>query len=147
MPRFSKRSKSRLKTCDNELQTLFNEVVVRYDCTILCGHRGKTAQNKAFNDGFSKLKYPNSNHNKIPSMAVDVAPYVGKARGNIDWKDINQFYHFAGYVRGVAERLLNEGVLTYSLRWGGDWKRTYTQTKKNKFRDLVHFELDKKVRK
>ena len=76
-------------------------------------------------------------------MAVDVAPYVGKARGKIDWNDADQFNHFAGFVQGVAERLYNEGAINFWIRWGGDWRRSFTNLKANKFKDLVHFELKK----
>ena len=143
MPYFSDTSKRRLATCHKDLQILFEEVVVRYDCIVIEGHRGKTRQDKAFNEGKSKLKYPDGNHNAVPSLAVDVAPYVGRARGKIDWKDSAQFNHFAGFVQGLAERLLNEGHIKHRIRWGGDWRMTYTNLKANKFKDLVHFELRK----
>ena len=128
MPRFSTRSKSRLHTCDGRLIELFNKVVKEFDCTVIEGHRGKDAQNKAYNKGNSKLKFPNGKHNKSPSVAVDVAPYP------IDWKDRDRFHYFGGYVLGIAKSL---GL---NIRWGGDWNQD-TQTKDNKFDDLVHFEI------
>ena len=57
MPRFSKRSLGRLETCDERLQELFKEVVKRFDCTIIEGHRGEEKQNAAYKKGNSKLKY------------------------------------------------------------------------------------------
>lgn len=128
MPRFGTRSKSRLHTCDGRLVELFNEVVKEFDCTVIEGHRGKDAQNKAYNKGNSKLKFPHGKHNKSPSVAVDVAPYP------IDWKDRDRFHYFGGYVLGIAKSL---GL---NIRWGGDWDQD-TQTKDNKFDDLVHFEI------
>ena len=128
MPRFSTRSKSRLHTCDGRLIELFNKVVKEFDCTVIEGHRGKDAQNEAYNKGNSKLKFPNGKHNKSPSVAVDVAPYP------IDWKDRDRFHYFGGYVLGIAKSL---GL---NIRWGGDWDQD-TQTKDNKFDDLVHFEI------
>tara|TARA_R110000824_G_scaffold60997_2_gene162721 strand:+ start:733 stop:1128 length:396 start_codon:yes stop_codon:yes gene_type:complete len=128
MPRFGKRSKSRLKTCDTRLQDLFNEVIKHFDCSVIQGHRGKEDQNKAFKEGKSKLKYPNGNHNATPSRAVDVAPYP------IDWNDRERFTYFAGYVVGIA---LQMGL---KIRWGGDWDMD-TQVKDNNFDDLPHFEL------
>tara|TARA_R110002111_G_C5825871_1_gene357458 strand:- start:52 stop:444 length:393 start_codon:yes stop_codon:yes gene_type:complete len=128
MPRFGTRSKSRLHTCDGRLIELFNKVVKEFDCTVIEGHRGKDAQNKAYNKGNSKLKFPNGKHNKSPSVAVDVAPYP------IDWKDRDRFHYFGGYVLGIAKSL---GL---NIRWGGDWDQD-TQTKDNKFDDLVHFEI------
>ena len=128
MPRFGKRSISRLKTCDQKLQELFYEVVKHFDCSIIEGHRGEERQNKAFADGKSKVKYPNGKHNQNPSIAVDVAPYP------IDWSDRDRFHYFGGFVLGVAKEM---GM---NIRWGGDWNQD-TETKDNKFDDLVHFEI------
>ena len=128
MPRFGKRSISRLKTCDQKLQELFYEVVKHFDCSIIEGHRGEERQNKAFADGKSKVKYPNGKHNQNPSIAVDVAPYP------IDWSDRDRFHYFGGFVLGVAKEM---GM---NIRWGGDWNQD-SHTKDNKFDDLVHFEI------
>ena len=99
MPRFSKRSKSRLDTCDKRLVKLFEEVVKHYDCTIIEGHRGEERQNEAYRKGNSKVKYPNGKHNKNPSIAVDVAPYP------VDWTDRDRFHYFGGYVLGIASQM------------------------------------------
>jgi peptidoglycan L-alanyl-D-glutamate endopeptidase CwlK len=128
MPRFGSRSINRIKTCDQRLQELFYEVVKHFDCTIIEGSRGKERQNKAYADGKSKVKYPNGKHNQFPSVAVDVAPYP------IDWSDRDRFHYFGGFVLGVAKQ---KGL---NIRWGGDWDMD-TQTKDNKFDDLVHFEI------
>jgi len=128
MPRFGSRSINRLKTCDQKLQELFYEVVKHFDCSIIEGNRGEERQNKAYADGKSKVKYPNGKHNKFPSVAVDVAPYP------IDWSDRDRFHYFSGFVLGVAKQM---GM---NIRWGGDWNQD-TETKDNKFDDLVHFEI------
>ena len=130
MPRFGNRSINRLKTCDSKLQELFYQVVNHFDCCILEGHRGEERQSKAYNDGKSKVQYPDGKHNQYPSVAVDVAPYP------IDWSDRDRFHYFGGFVLGVAKQM---GM---KIRWGGDWDMD-TQTKDNKFDDLVHFELKK----
>ena len=128
MPKFSKKSKAKLNTCDKRLIELFNKVVKKFDCTIIEGHRSKDRQNKLFDEGKSKLQYPNGNHNATPSMAVDVAPYP------IDWNDRERFTYFAGYVVGIAYQM---GL---KIRWGGDWDMD-TQVKDNNFDDLPHFEI------
>ena len=74
MANFGKTSRRRLRECDAYLVDLFNAVIEHYNCTILVGHRGEKAQNKAVADGKSRLIYPKSKHNKKPSKAVDVAP-------------------------------------------------------------------------
>lgn len=128
MPNFSRTSNMRLATCHEDLQRLFNEVIKDHDCTIICGARGEKEQHLAFLSGHSKLDYPKSKHNKIPSMAVDVMPYP------IDWNDRNRIFNFAAIVMGIAERL------EIKIRWGGDWDRD-SETKDERFVDLPHYEL------
>jgi len=130
MPKFGKTSTARLATCHPDLQRLFNEVIKNYDCSILQGVRSKEEQDEYFfgTPQRSKVQWPNSKHNKTPSMAVDVAPYP------IDWDNTNRFYHFAGYVLATADQM---GI---KIRFGGDWdsdKDFSDQT----FNDLPHFEL------
>lgn len=110
MPSFSARSRAKLDTCDKRLQDLFNKVIVSRDCTILEGHRNEALQNKAFEEGNSKVEYPNSKHNKTPSQAVDVMPYP------IDWEDRQGLLEFANFVEGVAAGM---GI---TVEWGGRWK-------------------------
>lgn len=128
MPSFSKRSLDNLNTAHPDLQKLFNEVIKYRDITILCGHRGKEEQDAAFAAKQSKLKYPNSKHNKIPSLAVDVAPYP------INWSDINGFKELASFVLQKAKEL---GI---SIRWGGDWDGD-GDSKDETFLDFPHYEL------
>ena len=131
MPRFGKKSRSNLSSCHSDLQKVFNKVIERVDCSVLCGHRGKEDQDKAFDEGRSKVKYPNGRHNANPSNAVDVTPYP------VDWKDRERQTLFAGYVLGIAEGM---GI---KLRWGGDWDQDF-QVADNKFDDFPHFEIKKK---
>jgi|TARA_R100000750_G_C2307301_1_gene81111 hypothetical protein len=128
MPKFGKRSRSRLSTCDSRLQNLFNEIIKYFDCSILEGHRGEKEQNEAYAKGNSKLRYPDGKHNKIPSIAVDVVPYP------IDWKDRERMTYFAGFVMGIASQM------DLKIRWGGDWNMN-TELKDNNFDDLPHFEI------
>ncbi len=128
MPKFSKSSLEKLETADERLQNLFNEVVKDYDCTILCGTRSEKEQEEAFRKGWSTLHYPHSHHNSLPSRAVDVAPYP------IDWNDKERFYHFGGYVRGVAK------MMGLDIRWGGDWNGDFN-LKNQHFYDLPHYEV------
>ena len=126
--KFSQASLSKLQTCEQPLQDLFNEVIKAFDCTIICGIRNEAEQNEAFEKGYSKLKYPLSKHNAYPSKAVDVTPYPVK------WRDTARQYFFAGYVKGIADKL---GI---KIRWGGDWDGD-TQVKDQTLMDLCHFEL------
>lgn len=136
MPVFSAESKKNLSSCNIDLQILFNEVIKHFDCKVTEGHREQPAQDKAFAEGKSKLKYPYGNHNAIPSNAVDVYPFP------IQIKNTNRFYWFGGFVMGIAEMLYLQGKINHKVRYGGDWdgdKDINDQT----FNDLVHFEIIK----
>lgn len=133
MPRFSTRSKTRLDTCDKKLQELMCAVVEIFDITILEGHRDEETQNEMVRQRKSRLPWPKSKHNSIPSRAVDIAPWI-PGRG-IDWDDIQHFHYMAGLVMGVAARM------NIKIRWGGDWNRNQ-YSGDERFLDLVHFELD-----
>ena len=130
MPRFGKRSKERLATWEKDLQMVFNEVIKYVDCSILEGHRSKDRQNSLYEDGKTKVRYPNGRHNASPSRAVDVTPYP------VDWADRERQTLFAGFVLGVANQM---GI---ELRWGGDWDQDF-EVKDNRFDDFPHFELKK----
>jgi len=58
----------------------------------------------------------------------------------VDWEDTKRFYHFGGYVLGVASELFKRGEITHRLRWGGDWDGD-TDVSDQQFNDLPHFEL------
>ena len=128
MAKFGKKSRERLGSCHPDLQKVFNKVIKKVDCSILCGHRGEDAHNKAFEEGRSKVKYPHGRHNATPSNAVDVAPYP------IDWDNLERFTLFAGYVLGIAESM------EIDLIWGNDWNKDWN-TEDTGFRDYPHFEL------
>ena len=128
MPKFGRRSKEKLATCDSRLQEVFNEIIKHVDCSILEGHRGAKRQDMLFDEGKTKVKYPNGRHNADPSRAVDVAPYP------IDWDDRERFHLFAGFVLGIAKSM---GV---NLRWGGDWNMNF-EVDDNQFDDFPHFEI------
>jgi len=133
MPYYSEMSNQRLNQCHNLIVKIFNEVIKYYDCKIICGHRTAEAQKEAFESGHSKLKYPDSKHNQLPSLAIDVAPYP------VDWYDTDRFYHFAGFVEAVAIPLLAGSG--YRLRWGGDWDSD-REFNDQTFLDLAHYELE-----
>jgi len=138
MPKFSYSSFTKLSTCHQDLQALFYEVIKYFDCAIIGGYRNEFEQEKAFDSGNSKVNWPDSSHNKKPSLAVDAAPYDLILK--TDWKDLPRFHYFAGFVMGIAIKLKDDGKITHSIRWGGDWDKD-TQIKDEKFRDLCHYEL------
>lgn len=128
MPSFSQKSLEKLSTCHPDLQRLLKECIKYVDFTILEGHRGEEAQNEAFKKGNSTLKWPDGKHNKLPSIAVDVAPWP------VDFNNTARFYMLIGFIRGVASQL---GI---KVRVGADWDGDF-ETTDQKLVDLPHVEL------
>lgn len=126
MPKFSNASKQRLATCHEDIRTVCNELIKYIDFSVICGHRGKADQDKAFKEGKSKLQFPKSAHNPIPSRAVDITPYP------LDWNDIGSFKELHGAFVVVAQKLKEEGKIKSEFVWGGNWK---------KLKDYPHYEL------
>ncbi len=136
---YSAKSQERLLSCHPDLQKIFLRVIDYVDCSIFCGHRGMEEQNYAYVNNKSKVQWPNSKHNSEPSMAVDAGPYF-KEIGNTDWNDMVAFGQFAGRVIQIAEQLYEQGEITHSLRWGGDWDKD-GRSADHAFLDGPHFEL------
>ncbi len=132
MPKFSQKSLDRLNQCDSRLVSIFTEVVKHFDCTILEGYRDFDTQFKYWQQNKTKVQYPDSKHNKQPSLAVDVIPYP------VDWQDRERMCYFAGHVIAIAKVMFNTNI-----RWGGDWDLD-TDLADNKFDDLPHFEIREK---
>jgi peptidoglycan L-alanyl-D-glutamate endopeptidase CwlK len=129
-------SRSKLATCHPKLVLLLLEVdrrltlSKRFDWTIVCGHRGQAEQDAAYfaRPRRSSKRWPDSKHNKFPSLAVDIAPYPTY------WDDEAAFARLAGYVQAVADEM---GI---GIRWGGDWDAD-GRTEDENLIDLPHLEL------
>jgi len=128
MPKLSTLSEKRLENVDPRLQKIVRKAIEITDFAVICGHRNKEDQDRAFAEKKSKLKWPNSKHNAIPSKAIDLAPYP------IDWHDIPRFAFLAGVISTIAAQ---ENI---KIRWGGDWDQDGF-TKDERFLDMPHFEL------
>jgi len=131
MAEFGKLSRKNLSQCVPDLQRLFNKVIELYDCSILCGRRGKEAQDAAFHSGASKVEWPNSKHNAVEpdlSKAVDVMPYP------VNWTDSKRMYHFVGFVLATAAHM---GI---KVRSGSDWDGDLNFKDQN-FHDVPHWEI------
>ena len=125
MATFSKRSLKNLSQCHPDLQTLFNEVIQYVDCVVICGHRNEMDQNIAFEHGYSKLEWPKSKHNSMPSMAADVCPFP------IEWKNEQSFIDFGNFVMKTADSLYKQCKISHRVEWGGTWK----------WKDYPHYQL------
>ena len=149
---YGTKSRSRLRTCHKDIQTIFNEAIIYYDISILEGVRSDKRQLKLYKEGKSKLDGFNkkSKHQpvedengKMVSFAVDVMPYKkGTNPFSGDERDNRRFYYLAGIIKIVSEMLYEWGEITHKIRWGGDWDSDDVYTDQT-FNDLSHFELIK----
>jgi len=134
MPKYGTSSTTRLSQCDIRIQNIMNEVIKYYDCTIITGHRDEPTQNIFFNTGKSKVVWPDSKHNSLPSTAIDASPWPIPAEWGAKWKDRAKFYELKAIIFYEAAK---QGV---TIRFGGDWDRD-GDYKDNSFDDLIHFEI------
>jgi peptidoglycan L-alanyl-D-glutamate endopeptidase CwlK len=130
MPKFGANSQRHFDTLHPDLQKVLSEAIKHFDFAITCGHRGKEEQDKAFAEGKSQLEWPDGQHNKMPSRAVDVAPYVN----GILWNDVEGFTLLAGIIKGISVMM---GV---KLRVGVDWDGDLIVIE-HSFKDRPHIEL------
>ena len=82
-----------------------------------------------------KAEWPYSKHNRLPSHAVDIAPWpIPDNWGADNPKELAKFYMLAGVIKAIACK--------YDVKvvWGGDWNGD-GNFKDNRFDDLVHFQL------
>lgn len=132
MRKWSRKSKIVLDRLDPRLQVLVtrirDEVV---DISLISGYRGPDEQNELFEIGASTLRWPDSKHNKLPSIAVDLQPYPYPEYEPKLWGSL-------GYIAGRAFAIAAEEG--FRIRWGGDWDGDGDLTDQ-KFDDLFHLEL------
>ncbi len=122
----NQRSHDKLNTCHPDISRLALEVDNEFPIQCICGKRNELDQNKAYENGMSKLKYPNSKHNKEPlSWAGDFVPDPDRNPKTIDWDDIKSFKEMCKVFEKVAKRL------KIKIRLGRDFK----------FKDFPHIEL------
>ena len=120
MFKLSTLSQAKLNSCHSDLILLINEVAKTEKCAVICGHRGKAEQEKAYLSGTSRAKWGQSKHNQMPSLAVDVVPLP------LDWEDIPAFEKLGEKIMAKAKEL---GI---KVKWGKYFKGLV---------DYPHFEL------
>jgi len=125
------RSKRVYKTLHIELQRLVDWYLQEVgDISLVCGHRTESEQNELY-PTYTKVKWPDSKHNRYPAIAVDLQPYPYP-------KSDSELREQLNYIAGRLIQKAADDCL--ELRWGGDWNRNNDITD-NKFDDLFHFEL------
>lgn len=131
MNTWGRRSLECRKSVDPRLNLISDKVLPLKDHAIIEGHRNETDQNAAFDRGDSKLRWPDGNHNSLPSKAIDVRPHPWPVDEDMQREELS---YLAGLYVGIASEL---GL---KLRWGGDWDRD-GEASDNHFDDLFHIEI------
>jgi len=131
MNRWGTKSKRVLATLDPRLQVVMNELLLLVDVSLISGYRDREEQNTLFENGLSKARYPDSKHNRRPSLAVDLQPAPYPVSEKELWAAL-------GLIAGLSIMIAsNHG---WTLRWGGDWNMNGSIVD-NGFNDLFHLEL------
>jgi peptidoglycan L-alanyl-D-glutamate endopeptidase CwlK len=108
------------------------------DFGIAEGERSVERQKELFDQGSSKIDgvTRKGKHNYSPSLAVDIYPFIN---GAAVW-DNETLSFLAGFIHGIAARLLEEGKISHGLRWGGNFDMD-GEILEQSFDDRPHFEL------
>lgn len=140
MPQFGSKSKERLSQVHPDLLKVLDEAIKHKDFSILFGYRTPEEQLELFKKGRSLINNKwviinkkkvvtykdgyekKSNHNFLPSRAVDILPYPFLQNY---WKDTEIWYEYYEVIQKAADTV---GV---KITWGGNWK----------MKDMPHFEL------
>lgn len=132
MPSFGLRSVTCLSQCDPRLQAIAAEAIKRIDFSVIVGSRSNADQQAAFDAGRSLLPPGKSQHNKVPSLALDFipSPFV-----DAEWKDTGKFREIA---RVLCEVAAEQGV---QVRWGGTWSNNVDDPLSQHLCDADHFEI------
>jgi peptidoglycan L-alanyl-D-glutamate endopeptidase CwlK len=101
------------------------------DVSLIWGHRTRAQQDTFYRSGHSKVKWPDSKHNKYPSLAVDIQPYPYP-------ENENDLRAALGYMAGLCWMIADS--MGVEIRWGGDWNRNGSVVD-NGFDDLFHLEI------
>ncbi len=130
---FGRRSQAKLVLADDRLQAIANRVMRYqvYDFTVVWTFRNEQEQEQAYISGTSRVRGPNSKHNKRPAVALDFAPWVN---GGIPWHDTHAFAVIGGFFLAAGAEL---GI---ALRYGGVWDMD-GQTTDQRLMDWGHVEL------
>jgi peptidoglycan L-alanyl-D-glutamate endopeptidase CwlK len=134
MPKFSKKSSELLSMAHPDLQKILNHMIKFIDFRVVCTYRGREEQTNAVATGKSKLPWPKSKHNTLPSMAVDIVPYP------VDYKNKGKFLLLAGMFMGIGKLLKEDGYITHSPRVGADFNMD-NDPENDSFKDLPHLEI------
>lgn len=120
----------RLQQVHPDLQTLFNEVILHRDCSIVSGLRTQEEQQALYakgRDGNGEIVTHKDGIDKRSKhqdgLAVDVVPWPEK------WDEV-ALRDFGQYVKGIATMMKKYGGIDEDIEWGFDlwgWDKPHWQ--------------------
>ena len=129
------RSRKNLATAHSEWTRIILDIAPYFPLSVIQGYRGKKEQDRLYNMGNSKVMWPDSKHNVMPSLAIDVIPQpLPHEWGDHDWRERVKFYQLGILIQTTA---MKYGHL---VRSGYDWDQD-GDYRDQSFNDLVHHEL------
>lgn len=119
---FGEISESRLSTVYIPAQKIVRHALQLSDVdfSVICGHRNLVDQLKAYSDGNSPISGVDrySHHNFMPSLAVDLCPYVEGI--GLVWDDSRLWESLVKAMFLSKNRLYGKN---YYMEWGGNWQK------------------------
>ena len=113
---FSPRSLAAMSGVHPRLRKALDEAIKTVDFTVICGQRGRAAQNAAFRAGTSKARFGSSPHNFSPALAIDFIPSPFKG-----WNDTKAFKRVADAIVAAGARVGVELEAGYTFKTIIDW--------------------------
>lgn len=108
-----------------DLKHIVQELSKEIEIVVKTGHRDHAAQVNAFNLGHSRYVWPNSKHNTLPSLAVDIVPKDAKP------DDVYKFRDMCRRIERIAD------LAAIKIQLGRDFP----------FREYCHIQLHHKGKK
>jgi len=143
---FSENSMQKLRSCHKDLQRIAIAAIQRteVDFGIAEGYRSIEKQQELFEAGKTTIDgvKEKSKHNYKPAMAFDIFIYHPKS--SIRKKIANDpatICYVAGILRACSEDLLQRGVISHRLRWGGNINENGVIEQGQSLNSLIHFEI------
>ena len=134
---FGKKSLAKKAQLHPDLAHVLDLAIQVIDFSIIEAWRSKEDQNKYYDQGRSKLRWPKSKHNTKSNkpgkvLAVDILPYPGG--WDTSEENMKKFYFLMGIIKGIA------GIEGIKVRFGLDWNSNNVFSDQS-FHDLPHIEL------
>lgn len=148
--KFSKTSFDRLKTCHPYIQKVMLKAIELSDIDfgIAQGARTIEQQRQYFKDGKSKINPDAYTSIQLPHKAKHIVNEVFPLSGAVDvyaWVNGQASWETKDltYIAGVIKAV--DGMNEDKLRWGGNWDNDGVIIDDQKFQDLPHHELKKRI--